>query len=113
MRLSALTLFTALTAGQAVLAEEISSSALLFLDPNRDGQVGSGEFSAQMGVLFDAMDTNGSRQIDFEEVQDFIGKDLFDAADTDGNGRMSRKEFDAQIAQDFSASDSDGDGALD
>jgi len=43
--------------------------------------------------------------------QPFTGE-MFDAADADGDGAMTRAEFDAQRAARFADIDADGDGAL-
>ncbi|MBE1282003.1 MAG: hypothetical protein GJ676_01705 [Rhodobacteraceae bacterium] len=107
------TLFALATSTGVALADQMPGEALTLLDGNGDTQISYEEFSASMGAMFAQMDANKSGQIDFSEVETFMTRDLFDGADANGNGRLSRAEYDAQIRKDFDAADTDADGVLD
>lgn len=94
------------------MAQTMPGEALLLLDVDKDGQVGADEYSDQMDTLFKGMDTNANGQIEYGEVESFMGRDLFDPADTDQSGALSKQEYDAQIQKDFEAADRDDDGEL-
>ncbi len=96
-----------------VVAQEMQGEALPLVDINKDGSVTKEEFSSQMDVLFEGMDTNGDGQLENSEVGTFINGELFEAADTNNNGRISRDEFQAQTQKDFDQADQDGNGLLD
>lgn len=96
-----------------VVAQEMQGEALPLVDLNKDGSVTKEEFSSQMDVLFEGMDTNGDGQLENSEVGTFVNDELFEAADTNNNGRISRNEFKAQTQKDFDQADQDGNGLLD
>jgi hypothetical protein len=101
----------ALTPG--AIAETMPSEALLLLDGNGDSLVTFEEFSQKMNSMFDPMDTNQNGQLDFEEVESFMGSDLFKAADVNGSGGISKQEYGLQIKKDFESADKNGNGSLD
>jgi Ca2+-binding EF-hand superfamily protein len=102
-----------LVATQTAMAQEMPGSALAILDSNRDAQVSVEEFKMRMGEFFTQIDANKSGQIDYSEVEGIVPKEVFDAADTNGNGRLSRKEYVDQTMADFANADRDGDTVLD
>lgn len=94
-------------------AGSMSGEALLMFDDNRDAQVTAQEFTDEMGVMFGQMDVDGNGTLGSDEVTGIIDADLFEGADANKDGTLSRAEFDAQIKRDFEAADKDGDGVLD
>lgn len=111
MRTFLIAAFATVTASSA-MAQTMSPDALTFLDVNGDAEVSLDEFTGQMMVLFDGMDTNGNGRVEFSEVEEFIDRDRFDPADKNGNGVLSRTEFRDQMRLDFAKADKDGDGTL-
>lgn len=103
----------ALLSAPAATAQTMPGATLPILDGDGDAQVTYEEFSAQMGAIFGAMDSNANRRVEYGEVEGFMARDLFEAADTDGDGALTRQEYDLQIRKDFQAADKDGDGVLD
>lgn len=94
------------------MAQDMPVSALIFLDVDGDSKVTAEEFSTQMDQFFAPMDTNGNGELEITEVEGFIGRDVFDAADTDKNGGLSKAEYEQQMSLDFKNADVDGDGVL-
>ena len=71
------------------------------------------EFVAGIDRLFVPLDANGNGRIEWSEAEVTVTRDVFDAADTNANGSLSKGEFDAQLRKDFQTADRDGDGVLD
>ena len=58
------------------------------------------------------MDSNGNGHLEFSEVESFMSRDVFDAADANANGTVSKSEYRQQVVKDFEAADVDGNGVL-
>jgi len=97
----------------SAFAQTMPTSALGFLDADDDVQVTREEILQQMDLFFAPMDANGDTRLQFDEVEGFMSRDLFDDADENGNGTISQSEYRAQVQEDFEAADKDGDGVLD
>ncbi|MEO9575039.1 MAG: hypothetical protein ABJ263_17300 [Tateyamaria sp.] len=95
------------------LAQTMPTSALGFLDADDDVQVTREEILQQMDLFFEPMDANGDSRLEFDEVEGFMSRDIFDNADENGNGSISKPEYREQVLKDFDAADVDGDGVLD
>ncbi|MEM8538764.1 MAG: EF-hand domain-containing protein [Pseudomonadota bacterium] len=93
-------------------AQSMPPEALAFLDADGNVRVTSEEMIERMDLLFPGMDSNGNGQLEYPEVQAFTPRDVFDGADTDGNGVVSQTEFRLQVIRDFQAADLDGNGVL-
>ena len=93
-------------------AQSMPGAALEFLDSDDDVQVSRDEIVSQMDLFFEPMDTNGNGKLEFAEVETFMSRDVFDGADGNGNGSISKSEYRAQVLEDFEAADVDGNGVL-
>lgn len=99
--------------GTAAVAQTMPGSALNYIDSNADSNVTVEEFVAGIDRLFVPLDANGNGRIEWSEAEVTVTRDVFDAADTNANGSLSKGEFDAQLRKDFQTADRDGDGVLD
>ncbi len=93
-------------------ADSMPGSALVMMDDDLNATVTYQEFADEMTEMFALMDADKSGQLEFGEVESFMPRAIFDGADADGNGRISRQEYAAQTRADFEAADKDGNGAL-
>lgn len=93
-------------------AQSMPQSALEFLDTDDDIQVSREEIVEQMELFFDPMDANGNGQLEFPEVEEFMTREIFDDADQNGGGTISKSEYREQVLEDFDAADKDGNGVL-
>jgi Ca2+-binding EF-hand superfamily protein len=100
-------------------------------DGDLDGRVSSTEFEMARRERFDTTDTNGNGTVDIEEYvfewEDRLDAQLahdrqqqvkqtatrFAALDKDGDGLVSRAEFEASGERSFTRLDSNGDGIID
>ena len=90
-------------------------------DSNRDGQIDTEEFKDIQMIRFYTADMDNDGQISREELVFVRGmrgvpadraNTTFDRLDTNGNGQLSVKEFDASRASAFAALDLDGGGSI-
>jgi Ca2+-binding EF-hand superfamily protein len=65
-----------------------------------------------MTTAFAKLDANGNGTITVEETSKLLTPAQFSALDANGNGAVDRKEFMAQVMQDFASADKSGDGEL-
>jgi hypothetical protein len=100
-------------AGSVAMADSMPAETLTFLDENADAIVTIDEYVSGLGKLYGLLDANGNGRIEWSEAEVTMSRDLFDAADTDGNAVMTKGEYDARLRKDFAAADKDGDGVLD
>lgn len=97
----------------AAISQSMPEAALKFLDQDQDLVVTREDMSQQMDLLFDPMDANGNGRLEFNEVESFMSRGVFDDADSNANGTVSKSEYREQVLEDFEAADVDGDGVLD
>jgi len=84
-------------------------------DTNGDGTISRAEFTAQAEARFARMDKNGDGFITADEMSGRGGRGPgggLMAADTNGDGKISRAEFMAQTNDRFAKLDSNGDGQI-
>jgi len=112
MRQTALCIALALVVPSVAAAQSMPNAALEFLDSDGDVQVSRDEIVQQMDLFFEPMDTNGNGKLEFSEVETFMSRDVFDGADGNRNGSISKSEYRAQVLNDFDAADVDGNGVL-
>lgn len=101
-------------------AQAMSDPALLGqrADTNHDGMVSREEFLAARAAQFDRFDGNHDGYLDSADAAAFPERmaRLFPLvqriADKDGDGRISRDEFNAMPARGFDRMDANGDGVL-
>ncbi|MCE8522755.1 hypothetical protein KBY24_14705 [Ruegeria pomeroyi] len=86
---------------------------LATLDSDGDETVSKAEYDAFVGFAFETMDKDNSGDLSPDEVDDYVAGDAFRMLDDDGNGLVSLNEFSAEMEEDFSDADQDGDGILD
>jgi Ca2+-binding EF-hand superfamily protein len=88
------------------------------LDTDKDGKISKAEFAAQSAERFARMDANGDGKIDATErsVAAEGGRRAgrgMDRLDADGDGVITRAEYDARTGQRFARLDTNGDGFID
>jgi len=93
-------------------AQTISLDVIDLVDANDDGAISIGELASEMDALFIELDSNGDSAVNWSEASTTMSRDLFSAADADGNGWISKREYDMQVKHDFDAADHDGNGLL-
>ena len=90
-------------------------------DSNRDGKIDAEEFKEVHMIRFYTADMDNDGQISREELVFVRGmrgvsaeraNTAFDRLDSNGNGQLSVKEFDASRASAFAALDLDGGGSI-
>lgn len=96
----------------AAQADSMPGSALLMMDDDLNATVTYEEFADEMSRMFGLMDADKSGQLEFGEVESFMPRAVFDGADANSNGRISKQEYTARTRADFEAADKDGNGAL-
>ena len=97
---------------QARFAEHIMTR----VDADHDGKISKAEFDAESATMFKRMDKNSDGKIASDEMPKprgdrFAGR-LFDRADTDHDGKVTKAEFTAAGDQMFQKLDKNGDGAI-
>ena len=106
--------------GSGKISEQIHTMFKRF-DSNRDGQVDAEEFKDIQMIRFYTADMDNHGQISREElvfVRSMRGVPAdranmaLDSLDTNGNGQLSVKKFDARRASAFAALDLDGGGSI-
>jgi Ca2+-binding EF-hand superfamily protein len=106
--------------GSGKISEQIHTMFKRF-DSNRDGQIDTEEFKDIHMIRFYTADMDNDGQISREELVFVRGmrgvpaeraNTAFDRLDTNGNGQLSVKEFDASRASAFASLDLDGDGSI-
>ncbi len=97
----------------AAQAGSMPGTALVVVDGNGDDIVTMQEYVSGVGKLFAPLDANSNGRIEWSEAEVTMSRELFDGSDTDGNGVLSRSEFDAELRKEFNFADKDGDGVLD
>jgi hypothetical protein len=113
MKLTLISVGLLATVPLTAFAQTMPLSALEFLDVDDDARVTREEIVQQMDLFFAPMDANGNYWLDFDEVDSFMSRDIFESADENGNGVISKSEYRKQVLKDFDAADVDGDGVLD
>ncbi|MDK3072007.1 hypothetical protein QO034_02695 [Sedimentitalea sp. JM2-8] len=99
--------------GTALTAGSMPGSSLGLVDGNADNVVTIEEYVTGVGQLFGPLDANGNGRIEWSEAEVTMTRGVFDGADTNGDGVISRSEFDAELRKEFRFADKDGDGILD
>ena len=106
--------------GGGKISEQIHTMFKRF-DSNRDGQIDTEEFKDIQMIRFYTADMDNDGQISREELVFVRGmrgvpaeraNSAFDRLDSNGNGQLSVKEFDASRASAFAALDLDGGGSI-
>jgi Ca2+-binding EF-hand superfamily protein len=93
------------------------------VDENKDGMVSAEEAAKHESARFESMDKNKDGALDADEMGLRAGgaKDdaranrraaMFKAMDADGDGKVTKAEFDAHHAERFKKADKDGDGKI-
>ena len=123
----ALTALALVSASSLVMADDAGAprraafmERLKAADTNGDGMLSRAEAAAlpRLAGHFDAIDANKDGQVTFDELRAFHqshhGKrgGAMKAADTNGDGRISRDEYLAQAAARFDRLDANKDGAI-
>lgn len=94
------------------MAEDLTFEQIEAIDIDEDGIITIAEYRVFASNAFIELDTDHDNHLDQDEVAGFADEALFAAIDTDGDGRVSRMEFDAHLLADFHAADLDDDGQL-
>ena len=93
-------------------AQDIDRRVLRYVDVDRNGEVRVAEFLTKMKELFTVLDVNGNERLEWEEARVTVTRDLFDQADTTGNGWIDKREFTDQVLRDFVKADLNSDRVL-
>lgn len=101
-----------LLAVPAFAADPITDEVLAAIDTNNDGIVSEAEYLTYMDEIFTAIDEDNSGSISFAEIDILLNRTQHEQMDADGDGRVTRAEFDAQMRRDYIAADLDGNGVL-
>jgi hypothetical protein len=86
------------------------------VDADKDGKISKAEFDAEGSTMFKRMDKNSDGKIASDEMPQrhggrFAGH-MFDRADADHDGKVTKAEFTAAGDQMFQKMDKNGDGAI-
>ncbi|MEM1074900.1 MAG: EF-hand domain-containing protein [Pseudomonadota bacterium] len=110
LTLAAAALVFASTAG----AQEsgLTDIDLAALDKDGDLAVSSEEFGNFAEYAFKQMDTNQNGSLTPNEVAAHAPAGAFQRTDSDGNGVVSKSEYDTRMKSIFDEADKDGDGQL-
>lgn len=106
-----------IAAGGAALAGDRGGHRWESLDADGDGEVTLSEMDARQQEMFTAADADGNGAISEEEMKAFhrgkrAGRHAKYLGDANGDGVVSRAEYDAHAASRFDKLDADGDGML-
>ena len=96
-------------AGPARGADDVAAVFAIF-DSNGDGVIDKTEFDLNKIKVISALDRNRNDHIDRDEVK--VSDENFQAADQDGDGKISGFEFVESPFGKFEAFDADGDGVI-
>lgn len=110
---TAATLVLAVTLGGMATAEEANiRSVFEVLDSNGDGVVTRAEFEQnKVKVFFTTLEEmSRDKSLDFEDTR--LTREAFDAADNDGDGKLSGAEWVLSDFGQFTTYDPDGNGAI-
>jgi Ca2+-binding EF-hand superfamily protein len=98
---------------------QTSGSALIAADANGDGQLTRDEFLAERSARFPGLDKDASGGLGLDEfsqaltgkLRSFAGR-AFSKVDSNGDGTISRAEWDANPPRAFDKADGNHDGVL-
>jgi Ca2+-binding EF-hand superfamily protein len=95
------------------------SALIAHADTNHDGKISRDEFLAARSAQFDRLDRNHDGYVDASDTSSLperaqrVVRMMMQSADGNGDGRISREEFNAMPAPMFDRMDTDHDGQLD
>ena len=81
-------------------------------DIDADGTISLDEYRVFVSNAFIELDPDADNHLDPADLEGVADAAAFAAMDGDGDGRVSRMEFDEQMLADFGAADLDGNGLL-
>jgi hypothetical protein len=87
------------------------AEAFRVLDVDSDGMIGATEWRERRMVFFYLLDADYDLYLERREVPG-MSKEAFDAADLDGDGRLSGFEFNQAAFSQFESADLDHDGVV-
>ena len=93
-----------------------ATTAIHASDKNQDGEIDLEEYHVRLTDVYFLIDADKDGKLTLVEIKkyaiDMDSKD-FEAADTDGDGKLSMGEYHNALDEDFDAADKDQDGELD
>ena len=93
-------------------APALHEGHLSHLDTDENGTLSRAEYETFMANAFSKLDQDDDGHLTQHDVSSILTADQFAATDANGDDRVSRDEFMAQVMQDFQAADRTGDGHL-